>query len=522
MNRIFVSHSTKDGSAEAQQLVAALEAGGLPCWIAPRDVKVGPTYPGQIVDAISESRGLVLVLTAAANASLDVLQEVTLAHNERKLIAALIVRDTQPSRDLSYFLGPRQRTAWTDASTAARELGKVFTPAGAPEESDPSNWVPRATLGPNHTLKRAPATLTPRVRSAADIAGVDLLPKHLRVLLEHSDPEVRLSEMTELARLLGDRSPSISMAARRALEWLKDDADARVSQVAASALTGSECNPGDVFRDGPDCPEMVVVPRGRFLMGSPGGDPHRDNNEGPVHEVTIDYWLAVARCPITRGEWQRYLAETGVKESRGADGFNMETGMGERKEEYCWSNPGFQQEDSHPVVCVTWNEAMAYGDWLSVKTCHRYRLLSEAEYEYVNRAGTRSAYWWGDASEDQWRYANGADAVLKAKHGHSTSGSYASGHDGFAYTSPVGHFPANPFGLHDTTGNVWCWTHDRWHQNYDWAPTDGSAWESGSDAGRVVRGGSWSSFPRRLRSACRDKKFHGVFNLGFRLARTAS
>lgn len=241
-----------------------------------------------------------------------------------------------------------------------------------------------------------------------------------------------------------------------------------------------------------------------------------------MHEVTIDYWLAVGRHPVTRGEWRRYLADTGRTGSRNAYGFPAGSGTLTQKEEYCWSSPGFAQDDNHPAVCVTWHEATDYAVWLSTKTRRPYRLLSEAEYEYVNRAGRRSVYWWGDSGEEVWRYANGADAALKAAH-HYSGWAYAAGNDGFAYTSPVGHFPANPFGLHDTTGNVWCWVADRWHGSYEGAPTDGSAWESGTSSSRVARSASWFNDPPELRCAYRgggspEESF--TFN-GFRLACTA-
>jgi formylglycine-generating enzyme required for sulfatase activity len=264
---------------------------------------------------------------------------------------------------------------------------------------------------------------------------------------------------------------------------------------------------------------MVVIPQGKFLMGSPGGELGRDLDEGPVHEVSIGYDLAVGKYPVTRGEWRRYLTDTRLKGFVGHFGFDPKTGTWKRKEDYCWSNPGYPQDDQHPVVCVTWQEAVEYAIWLSSKTGYCYRLLSEAEYEYVNRAGTQSAYWWGDSSEDLWRYANGADAALKAEHNYS-HWVYAPGNDGFVYTSPVGYFPANPFGLYDTTGNVFAWTQDCWHDNYEGAPLNGSVWGSRSQAARVIRGGSWSHRPRGLRSASRGRSDLVNSAVGVRLART--
>jgi formylglycine-generating enzyme required for sulfatase activity len=272
----------------------------------------------------------------------------------------------------------------------------------------------------------------------------------------------------------------------------------------------------NAFRDCEDiaCPWMVTVPSGHFMMGSPDGEKSRNADESPMHEVQINYALSVSKYLITRGEWRKYVSVTG--RSVGGDCYGFE-----KSSKYTWQNPGFPQEDSHPVVCVTWNEAVGYAAWLSKKTRHKYRLLTEAEYEYVARANTEGAYWWGTTDDNQCNVTNGADAALRTGNGPS-SWSYALCRDGFAFTSPVDHFTANAFGVHDATGNVSSWTQDCYRDTYGGAPTDGSAWETDACDARVIRGGSWADPPSRLRVADRYRanSSWATTSVGFRLART--
>jgi formylglycine-generating enzyme required for sulfatase activity len=276
---------------------------------------------------------------------------------------------------------------------------------------------------------------------------------------------------------------------------------------------------GSASRDCTDCPEMVKIAPGSFQMGSPASEKDRSDNEGPMHRVDIRYSFWVSKYPITRGEWRQYLSAAGIPGSGNCYGFNQANGQFEQKEEYSWKNPGFPQEDTHPVVCVNWQEAQDYAQWLSHKTGQHYRLLTEAEYEYVNRAGSSSAYWWGASSDQQCSHANGADAAAKVRYPAWTTASCS---DGYLFTSPVGHFDANAFGLYDTEGNVFSWTEDCWHDDYQSAPSDGSAWENGGNcAARVVRGGSSYDGPSWLRSASRSGyDVVGGGSVGFRLART--
>ena len=270
---------------------------------------------------------------------------------------------------------------------------------------------------------------------------------------------------------------------------------------------------GTTFRDCAECPEMVVVPAGRFEMGSPETEAGRIDHEGPVHRVTIGRPFAVGVHEVTRGELARFVSATG--RSMGNACWTYENGGFEERSGRHWRDPGFRQTDEHPVVCVDWDDAQAYVRWLSRETGETYRLLSEAEWEYAARAGTRTAWYWGESGRGQCRYANGADA--------STDFDWRTGcNDGHARTSPVGSFQANGYKLHDVLGNVWEWTEDCWNESYRGAPRDGSAWTSGDCGRRVLRGGSWDNSPRLLRSASRYRYSTGYryVILGFRVART--
>ena len=271
--------------------------------------------------------------------------------------------------------------------------------------------------------------------------------------------------------------------------------------------------PGTKFRDCPECPELVVVPPGSFRMGSPAWEEGRWDDEGPARRVTIAEPFAVGAREVTRGEFARFVSATG--RSMGDSCWTWEDGEWESRSGRNWRSPGFRQGDDHPVVCVNWDDARAYVDWLSGETGQGYRLLSESEWEYAARSGTSTARYWGESESGQCRYANGADA--------STDFGWRTGcDDGYSRTAPVGSFEANGFGLHDMSGNVWEWVEDCWNENYAGAPGDGSAWESGNCSARVLRGGSWYSDPWGLRSALRVRSGSGfrISGYGFRVART--
>jgi formylglycine-generating enzyme required for sulfatase activity len=233
------------------------------------------------------------------------------------------------------------------------------------------------------------------------------------------------------------------------------------------------------------CPRMVVIPSGSFLMGSPKNEPGRFDDEGPQRRVTVRS-IAVGKFGVTRRQWSRFVAATGRP---------VVTGCAWSPADHpTWQNPGFAQDDDHPVVCISWRDAQDYVGWLSKRTGHQYRLLSEAEWEYAARAGTTTAYPWGArASHDRANY--GAEQCCSP---------LAAGRDKWIHTSPVGSFPPNAFGLYDMIGNVSQWVQDCHADSYSGLPADGSANESIGCKHRVGRGGLWNDYPEMLRSAARN------------------
>ena len=237
---------------------------------------------------------------------------------------------------------------------------------------------------------------------------------------------------------------------------------------------------------------MVVVPAGSFTMGSPASEEGRDADEGRQHRVTIAAPFAVGKYEVTFAEWDACVSAGGCG--------------GYRPDDRGWGR------GQRPAINVSWRDAKAYVGWLSRKTGERYRLLSEAEWEYAARAGTTGPFHFGlTISTDQANY-----------NGNHT---YGSGRKGVyrKKTVPVGSFPANGFGLHNVHGNVWEWVEDCRHGSYAGAPADASAWASGGDCDkRVLRGGSWDYRPGVLRSANRfwiSTENRNDIN-GFRIART--
>jgi formylglycine-generating enzyme required for sulfatase activity len=261
------------------------------------------------------------------------------------------------------------------------------------------------------------------------------------------------------------------------------------------------------FKDHEAGPEMVVVPAGGFMMGSPDNEPEHETSESPQHKVTIAQPFAVARHAITRGQFAAFVSATGHKMEGGATVLKGDQWKNDPNASWC--APGFSQDDSHPVVCINWDDAKAYATWLVQITGKRYRLLSEAEREYVTRAGTTTPFWLGSSiTHAQANY--GRVVYTGPKEGQSRRS-----------TVPVGSFEPNPWGLYNVHGNVWEWCEDVWHENYSGAPMDGTAWLQGGEAGRrVVRGGSWSL--EDLRAAIRGKSTSDdrATEFGFRLART--
>ena len=243
-------------------------------------------------------------------------------------------------------------------------------------------------------------------------------------------------------------------------------------------------SPGETFQDCAECPKMVVVPSGRFTMGSSRSE-GGDDDERPMRRVRIAYRFAVGVYEVTFAEWYACVDAGGCGN-------------------YIPDDEGWGR-GNRPVVNVSWGDAQSYVRWLSAQTGKTYRLLSESEWEYVARAGTETAYSWGDSIGVNRANCDGCGSAWDGK-----------------MTAPVGSFATNAWGVYDMHGNVWEWVQDCWNDSYVGAPSDGSAWESETCDWRVYRSGPWHRGPSYSRSAARSTLSADgrIWVIGFRVARS--
>ena len=340
-------------------------------------------------------------------------------------------------------------TANADLDARAKDGATALFMATAHGHSEIIDWLMQAGADP--TIKG------PRGKTAADVAQA-----------RYGDP------MTALEK--GEPPSVIALLAGKT--WAEG---VELVQILQNKL------PGSTFRDCEQCPEMVVVPAGRFRMGDLAGEGGHSDAWLPVHDVTIAYSFAVGKYEVTFAEWEACVAGGGCTHRPDDEGW----GRGTR-----------------PVINVSWDDAQEYVRWLSRETGQSYRLLSEAEWEYVARAGSTTRYPWGDDIGINKTNCDGCGSQWDDES-----------------TAPVGSFEANAFGLHDMAGNVLEWVEDCWNDNYMGSPGDGRAWLSGDCSTHVWRGGSFSEDPSSLHLYVRAMDGIG-FRLfgdgfgGFRIART--
>ena len=293
--------------------------------------------------------------------------------------------------------------------------------------------------------------------------------------------------------------------------------------VALGAAPLAAADPGAPFRDCADCPEMVRVPAGTFVMGTPTADPHAAATRGESQAVIVRIAkpIGVGRLEVTRREFRTFVNDAGY-EVRGPcvtwdetlKRFNADRNRGP-------SNPGRPREarDDHPVACVSWSDAKAYVQWLAHKTGKPYRLPSEAEWEYAARAGSTTLWPWGDSPTDGCDFANLYD--LSSRESYALGWQPVRCRDNYPDVAPTGALRGNAFGLYDMIGNVAEWVEDCYTDSYIGRPRDGRAWVwGGGCTRRVLRGGSWVSPAERARSAFRDSAEIGTRAdfIGFRVA----
>lgn len=510
---VFLSYAHED-EARARELATALGQCGLAVFWD-REVPPGRTWHNYIGEALASARCVVVAWSSHSIASQWVIEEASEGKDRDALVPVLFeavqppfgfraiqaasLIDWHPGRSSPAFdslasavhrIVGGQRGSGADAQPeaaapppASSEPTPKTAPAAPPATPSPASRETRAApVMPAH----GQAGAWPRRTVLAMVAALFAIGTAGAVFWSRSQPEPTLpAPEAEIAPAAPEER-----AAGAAVEPERTGQPSVPAETEAPTPPQSEtAQPGDEIRDCPECPEMVLVPAGEFTMGSPPGEPGRSDDEGPQREVTIAAPFWVGKYEVTFAEWTACVAAGGC---------------GIKPDDAGWGR------GSRPVINVSWNDAKQYVGWLSQKSGKTYRLLSEAEWEYAARAGTRAPF--------SLPAPDGSDDIVGK--GIANCAGCGSQWDN-TKTAPAGSFEANEFGLYDTAGNVWEWVEDCWHDSYHGAPTDGSAWVSGGCATRVLRGGSWDDQPRYLRSALRvwlgpANRFSG---LGFRVAR---
>jgi formylglycine-generating enzyme required for sulfatase activity len=505
---VFVSHSSED-KVYADAVVAHFEKSGIRCWVAPRDILPGSNWAGSILTAIENSKLMVLIFSSHANSSNHICREVERAVHHGIPVAPLRIADVKPSNDLEYFLSSSH---WMDAMTQpmeqhfARLAEKVKLllklPGAGPGIAGAS--VGRAAAK-SRPIASAPAASSPTASSRVVPASPVTLPtptptrpKRRWLSLAAAAVVVALVAAAFVVRYhypslwgsilqsVSPTHPSVPLPAPAALP-MPEPVNSHSSADKTIAWTNSL---GMKF---------AYIPAGSFLMGSPADEVGRSDDE-TQHKVTLTRGFLMGITHVTRGQFASFVQESGYQTNAEKEGFasvSDEKGFTTVKGA-SWRDPGFEQQDDHPAVEISWSDATMFCNWLSKKEGKRYRLPTEAEWEYAARAGTQLAFPWGNNADDGQGWANCADQTVKQKFPKLPAFKWT---DGYVFTSPAGAFKPNAFGLYDMIGNALEWCSD-WAANYP----DGDATDPhGAENGRihVLRGGSWRYSPRYCRCANR-------------------
>jgi len=471
----------------------------------------------------------------AARNNLDALKQLPGSQDDLPALAARIdaAAKVQPLLEQASELIQKGRLEGPGGDTALAVYRKVLG-------LDPENVVARQGLQrvQQASLDRALSAAAQNDDAKADAALADaaaILPSSPGL----ADTRVRVAAMR------GGRADNLMSQAQSAFDAGNLDLAQRIAEQAAALGASTDAflakvqnareyanyHPGQVFSDHfldivGQAPAMVVIPRGAFLMGSPQRGRVQASAEQPQHEVTLAKGFALARAEVTVGEFRAFVRSSGyVPDSDrlgGASVYDESNGRMQMRSGVDWQDDyaGQRAKSNDPVVNVSWNDAHAYAQWLSKRTGQRYRLATEAEYEYAERGGTTTQYWWGDGAPTG-KVENLTGGGDRSPAHRSWANAFKNYNDNYWGPAPVMSFQANPFGLYDIDGNVSEWVEDCWHENYVRAPTDGSAWVNPGCDERVIRGGSWGSAPDQDRSAFRmgaaaDSRSGRV---GFRVAR---
>jgi formylglycine-generating enzyme required for sulfatase activity len=501
--KVFISYSRRDSAAFADELLAGLEVAGFAPFLDRHDIAPGEPWEARLGGLIEQSDTVVFVVSPEAIKSDRCVWEVdkTLALSKRLLpVIHISVPDnlipeklsrlqfvrfdagrgvTRPLAELADAL--RQDLDWIRDHTRLGEIATRWDKRGRPESlllrgddiAGAKKWMAdRNAAAPAITdAQRAFVKASEEAESA-------------RLDKEREQLKETVRQQRRIAWLLGGVAVLMGGSILGLIAWINQSyleqlwnaymregpyKKAEFQPHILSAERERALKPKETFREcEKDCPEMVFIPAGSFMMGSPESETGRLAHEGPQHEVTIAKPFAVSKFEVTWEEWDACAKYRGCPQDI---------------PDSAWGH------DKRPVINVTWEQIQQYVTWLSKMTGKSYRLLTEAEWEYAARAGANTAYSWGDEIGEGNANCSGCGSQWED-----------------VQTAPVGSFAANAFGLHDMHGNVWEWVEDCYQSNYDGAPTDGSARLSPdctNPVNHVVRGGSWVAWqvPRSGRSA---------------------
>ncbi|HTW52460.1 MAG TPA: SUMF1/EgtB/PvdO family nonheme iron enzyme [Stellaceae bacterium] len=575
---IFISYSSKDQKS-AEAICTAIENRGFPCWISSRDIGPGENFQSQIVRAIRNARIMVLVFSSNANNSEEIKKELVLAGQSSLVVIPVRVEDVAPDDAFAYEFATRQ---WIDVfgdwehaiGRVIRQIESVVRgddekPAAASvekaEEKKPEEPPPVAPVAPVAPIAAKGKTPVAAIVGAA--AAIILIVAGVlawQFWLKAGPPPAKVA-----ATAPGAPAPTTSPQAVIAIPPARNgvaNAPAETGVANAPAQSGAANPPaqsgvpspgpasssepapapaaqpapvtqpapqpetqtptvaaGQTFRDCPNCPEMVVVPAGSFQMGAAPGENQRyqvpateSGRDEPPHQVTFAKPFALGKVDVTYGQFAAFAHTVGFEPRPGC--LTVVGNNWVPSPRASWEDPGYPQVDNDPAVCMNLLEVTAYLRWLGNMTGKEYRLPSEAEWEYAERAGTTTAFYWGDDPKGACAYENVGDESHARKYGITTP---IPCNDGFPDIAPVGSFKPNPFGLYDMAGNIFVLTADCWNENYDGAPTDGSAWKTGQCGRHVVRKAAYGNpHAWMFRSANRDADGDMVKRnrFGFRVA----
>jgi formylglycine-generating enzyme required for sulfatase activity len=501
--KIFISYSRKD-IVFVDRLDAALRARGFEPLIDRAEIYAFEDWWKRIEGLISKADTIVFVLSPDAVASDICAKEVAFAHSLNKRFAPVVCRQvdikTVPAElqqlnfifcdDESRFNDSMRRLSdaletdivWVRKHTDFGELTRRWSAANRP-----GGLLLRPPL-----LEEAEYWMAYRPHGAplptAEIQKFIADSRNAEVTTNRRKRFVQLAIYALLVAIIGGLVGWINQAAiEEQWRWFTVIRPYIMTEIRPYLLTsGAErtIENGQSFKEcAKHCPEMVVIPAGNFMMGSPDDEADRLASENPRHRVTIAKPFAIGKFEVTFEEWDTCVALRGCPQV-------SDSGWG---------------RGTRPVINVTWHDAKQYVDWLAKMTGKPYRLLTEAEWEYAARAETYSAYPWGNDIGNKNANCDGCGSEWDNKQ-----------------TSPVGSFAPNGFGLFDMHGNVWEWVQDCYQDTYNGVPTDGSAFVTNNCGSRVVRGGAWIYVPHYLRSARRgwNTTDGRSASFGFRIGRT--